>query len=150
MERDLTPKQKLREAYIEWIKPLDDWERYCHFTFRESVHPEQANKRFLRFIRDINRSIYGRRYNEHGFGISWVRGLEWQKRDVIHFHGLFGGGVSVLRRLTYMDKWNEDNGFARILPYDKKLGALYYMVKYVLKVGNSISTSPKKASRNRS
>lgn len=83
MERDLTPKQKLREAYIEWIKPLDDWERYCHFTFRESVHPEQANKRFLRFIRDINRSIYGRRYNEHGFGIPGSG--DWNGKNVTSY-----------------------------------------------------------------
>lgn len=135
MERELTPKQKLRAAYVEWIASLDDWEWYCHYTFREPVHPEQADKRYLRYIRDINRNIYGRRYREHGLGVPWVRGLEWQQRDVIHFHGLIGGGVSVLRRLTYMDKWNEENGFARILPYDKKLGALYYMVKYVLKGG---------------
>ena len=64
-----------------------------------------------------------------------MRALEWQRRDVLHFHGLIGGGVSVERRLTYMDKWNEENGFARILPYDKKKGAIYYMVKYVLKGG---------------
>lgn len=127
----LTPKQKLRTAWVDWIAELEDWEWYCHFTFREPVHPEQANKRYLRFIKDLNRHLFGRKYGDHGQGVPWVRALEWQKRDVIHFHALIGGGVSVERRLTYMDKWNEENGFARILPYDKKKGAIYYMVKVV-------------------
>lgn len=132
---ELTPKQRLRESWVEWISQLEDWEWYCHFTFREPVHPEQANKRYLRFMRDLNRNLYGRRYGDKGGGVPWVRGLEWQQRDVIHFHGLIGGGVSVLRRLAYMDRWNEENGFARIQPYDKEKGAIYYMVKYILKGG---------------
>jgi len=127
--------KKLRQAYVEWIMPLSDWQWYCHFTFKNPVHPEQANRRFLRFTRDINKALFGKRYGENGQGVSWVRGQEWQKRDVIHFHVLHGGGVSVLRRLTYMDRWYEDNGIARIQPYDKDKGAVYYMVKYILKGG---------------
>jgi hypothetical protein len=141
---ELTKSQRLRAAWVEWISQLEDWEWYCHFTFREPVHPEQANKRYLRFTRDINRNLYGRYYGDHGLGVPWVRGLEWQEREVIHFHGLYGGGVSVLRRLTYMDMWNEENGFARILPYDKKKGALFYLVKYVLKGGEIDLYIPKK------
>lgn len=132
---ELTQSQKLRAAWVGWISGLETWEWYCHFTFREAVHPEQSNRRYLRFMREINRSLFGRRYGDKGLGVPWVRGLEWQKRDVIHFHALFGGGVGVLRRLTYMDRWNHENGFARILPYDNKKGAIYYMVKYVLKGG---------------
>jgi hypothetical protein len=112
------------------------WEWYVHFTFAEPVHPEQADKRFRRFTRDINRALYGRRYGDEGAGVPWVRGIEYQKRDVIHFHGLYGGGVSALRRLTYMDLWSKSNGFARIYPYDGKEGALFYMTKYVFKGGD--------------
>jgi hypothetical protein len=57
---------------------------------------------------------------------------------------LLDWGVSVERRLTYMDKWNKDNGFARILPYDKEKGAIYYMVKYVVKGGEIDPYIPKK------
>lgn len=52
-------------------------------------------------MRDLNRNLYGRRYGDKGGGAPWVRGLEWQQRDVIHFHGLIGGGVSVLVAACY-------------------------------------------------
>jgi hypothetical protein len=43
-----------------------------------------------------------------------------------------------------MNMWNEENGFAHILPYDKKKGAIFYMVKYVLKGGEIDLYIPKK------
>jgi hypothetical protein len=86
----LTPKQRLADNWVEFITNLEDWEWFCHFTFKEPVHPEQANKRYLRFIRDLNRHLFGRKYGDYGQGVSWVRALEWQKRDVVHFHCLIG------------------------------------------------------------
>lgn len=142
----LTPRQELRQAWVEWISTLDDWQWFAHFTFREPIHPEQANKRFLRFTRDMNRNLFGRRYGEEGKGVTWVRGLEYQKRDVIHFHVLYGGGVGVLRRLTYVDKWWNDNNksISRIQPYNKNKGAVYYMTKYVVKGGEMDIYIPQK------
>lgn len=58
---------------------------------------------------------------------------------------LFGGGVGVLRRLTYMDKWWDDNNaMARIKPYDKDKDAMYYMTKYVVKGGEMDIYVPQK------
>lgn len=39
----LTPGERLRAAYVEWIADLETREWYCHSTFRDAVHPEQAN-----------------------------------------------------------------------------------------------------------
>ncbi len=63
----------------------------------------------------------------------WVRGREYQHwRGVPHFHGLIGG-VKDLRRLDNMDWWYGKYGIARIEPYDKGLGAGFYLCKYVTK-----------------
>ena len=126
----------LRANWAEFLDKFEPWDWYCTLTFRDEIHPEKANKRYLKFIRLINESIYGRRYRERGQGIYHVKALEWQKRGVLHFHSLMGGGVSRLRRLSLMDNWNWHNGFARIEQYDPKLGARRYLSKYVVKGGD--------------
>jgi hypothetical protein len=132
--------QALSETTVRWISDigskLDGWQWMGHFTFAEPLHPEQANKRFSRFVRAINRDIYGRRYGDHGQGIYWVRGQEDQRREAIHYHALLGGGVKALRRLTWMDKWYEmSDGICRIWPCDGRDQAIQYITKYQLKGG---------------
>jgi hypothetical protein len=62
------------------------------------VHPEAADKRFRVLISQANRVLYGVRWAKHGAGLRWVRALEYQKRDVIHYHALIAG-VQDLRPL---------------------------------------------------
>ncbi len=126
-------RDDLIDAYAEFIELLGPWDWYATLTFREPVHPEQAARRFQRWIRVLNQEVYGRRFRERGQGCWWVRALEMQKRDVVHFHALIGGVGNKPRRLSYMDLWNEENGYARIYPYDPLAGARYYCAKYVLK-----------------
>ena len=40
-----------------------------------------------------------------------------------------------VRRLDWMDRWNQLAGYARIEAYDPKKGARYYLGKYVVKGG---------------
>ena len=49
-----------------------------------------------------------------------------------HFH-LLMGNVEGIRRDKYWELWFTQNGRARILPYDPKLGVGYYLTKYVVK-----------------
>lgn len=111
-----------------WCELLErwDWPWFCTFTFREYTHPEQADRRFRRLIYEMNRELYPYRVrvNHKGRehmdlkgqeGVYWMRAMEWQKRGVIHYHALIGG-VGNLRRLTWMDRWNEMSGYARIQP----------------------------------
>jgi len=65
--------------------------------------------------------------------LSWVRGREYQQwRGVPHFHALISR-VKDLRRMDFVDWWFQNYGIARILPYDRELGAGYYLSKYVTK-----------------
>lgn len=124
----------LCEAWVYFIRKLEPLDWFATFTFREPVHPEQANRRYYRFIRTLNEMRFGKHYREKGQGVYHVNAMEWQKREVLHFHSLIGGGVAELDRFLWMELWNKDNGFARIFPYDSK-GAAGYVSKYVVKGG---------------
>ena len=106
----------------------------CTFTFRDIVHPEAADKRFRVLISQANRVLFGVRWHKHGAGLRWVRALEYQKRDVIHYHALMAG-VQDLRRLTWMDRWHELAGYARIEPIESTAAVSRYVSKYVVKGG---------------
>jgi hypothetical protein len=128
-----TERQALRDA---WIALLGHWrwEWFCTFTFREFVHPEAADKRFRVLISQANRVLFGTMWYKRGEGLRWVRALEYQKRDVIHYHALLAG-VEDLRRLFWMDRWHELAGYARIEPIDCAAAVARYVSKYVVKGG---------------
>lgn len=126
---------ELRESWVSLIKRYEPFAWYGHLTFKDHVHPEQADKRFRRWLNKINETLFGLRYRKHGEGVYGFKAIEHQRRGVIHFHFLMGGGVERLRRLTYMDLWAAENGWARIYPYDSNQGAARYVSKYVLKGG---------------
>jgi hypothetical protein len=103
------------------------WDWFTTMTFAAPIHPEQAARRWARWVRHVEK--------EEGHTIRWARALEYQKRGVIHYHALTWGMLDA-RRLTYMDAWEEiGDGFARILPYDPQRGAGFYLGKYVSKGG---------------
>ncbi len=43
------------------------------------------------------------------------------------------GGLQRIRRDKWWSTWYTQYGAARILPYDSRLGAAYYLTKYVVK-----------------
>ena len=64
---------------------------------------------------------------------TWVRGMEYQRwRGVPHFHALLSG-VGHLRRDEAWAWWFQRYGLVRIEPYDRNLGAGFYLCKYVVK-----------------
>jgi len=137
-------KVDLKDAWINFIKRFEPYTWYVTLTFKEPKHPESADKAFFRWIRHINESLYGRRYREKKKGVTYIKCMEYQKRDVIHFHCLIGDPhLYKLKRLDYMKAWEFDcyrskelvNGFARIFKYDAARGAVNYCSKYVLKGG---------------
>jgi hypothetical protein len=78
--------------------------------------------------------LYGHRWHKKGEGIRWGRALEYQKRDVIHYHALLAG-VKDLRRLTWMDRWHELAGIARIEKIESTAAVARYVSKSVVKGG---------------
>ena len=134
-------KEALRQAWGEWLTELGDsvggWDWWATLTFRDRSEAEIAQgwtkvgvkysqgafDRYMDFLRDLR-----------GIGEpTWVRGMEYQHwRGVPHFHALLRG-VGHLRRDQAWQWWFQRYGMARIEPYDRKLGAGYYLCKYVTK-----------------
>ena len=128
----------LKQAWGDWLTELGDriggWNWFCTLTFRPIERRGSWDKPgwsysgrawdawvgFLRCLRGIGEP-------------SWVRGREYQHwRGVPHFHALIGD-VGDLRRDEAWAWWFDKYGFARILPYDRGLGAGFYLCKYVVK-----------------
>lgn len=130
----------LEQGWVELISMYEPYHWYGTLTFQEQIHPDIAKKRFSRFIRKINEELYGRRYREKNLAVPWVHVIEYQKRNVVHFHFLIGGDVWKLERLKYKYLWEKNfmpqeeetiNGFARIDEYDPGLGAKFYLTKAI-------------------
>jgi len=132
------PRTKLHDAWTILLNQYP-WEWFVTLTFAMDVHPEEADKKLRLWISMINRKLHGPRwFRKPGGGVQWVFATERQKQGRIHFHGVMVG-VKDLRRLTWMDKWEELDkkaGFARIEPIKVRLGVCNYVCKYVAKDGN--------------
>jgi hypothetical protein len=117
-------REALRDAWIALLGRWE-WEWFCTFTFRDLVHPEAADKRFRVLISQANRVLWGVRWYQRRQGLRWVRALEYQKRDVIHYHALLAGvqdsdpctcngAITSVRRRTSEREWRvvfHMNGF---------------------------------------
>ena len=141
---------ELKQAWGTWLTELGDrnggWDWWATLTFRDRTEQEisqgwtkvgwnysqGALDRFMSFLRDLR-----------GIGEpTWVRGREYQTwRGVPHFHCLIGG-VDHLRRDQAWSWWFTRYGIARIEPYDRSLGAGFYLCKYVTKELGDIQFSP--------
>lgn len=131
---------ELKQAWGEWLTELGDkaggWDWWATLTFRDPHNPRLPNwtkpgwsyteKAYnalvlhLTFLNDLK-------------PVKWVRGKEYQHwRGVPHFHSLISG-VANLRRDEVWGWWFEKYGLARIEPYDRSLGAGFYLCKYVTK-----------------
>ncbi|MEM8493531.1 MAG: hypothetical protein AAF756_22150 [Pseudomonadota bacterium] len=113
-----------------------DW--FATFTFSDHIHPEAADKAFRVWINKLNISLYGRkwRYREPQ-GVKWLRGLEWQKRGVLHYHVLLSGVRGAIAS-AWSDVWHVEMGmgFADIVLLNRDQEAVKaYVTKYVCKGG---------------
>ncbi len=131
------PIQRQREYTEMLMRPAWGWDWFGHLTFREAIHPEAADKVFNKWVHEINRRVFGVRYwnRKETDGVLWARGLEMQKREVIHYHFLMSRVPGDLKRLEMMDAWDKIAGYARIKPYEPSKGAEQYISKYVAKGG---------------
>jgi hypothetical protein len=130
----------LSQEWTQFIKQWnEEWKWYCHLTFRGYPHPEQADKVWNKWIHLMNREIFGVKYwkRKNEDGVIWAGGTELQRRGAIHYHALIGRIPDQVRRLSYMDKWFELGGIARIYDYKERGGAEEYITKscYALKRG---------------
>jgi len=104
-------RSDLQQAWIDTIGKYSPFHWFCTLTFKNDIHPDQADKRFYRWIRSINIKLYGGNYRTKKKGICWVKSVEYQKRNVLHIHSLVGSPeLYKLKRLDWMKQWETDCG----------------------------------------
>lgn len=141
-----------------WVEFLGRWQ-WCWFsthTFASEVHPEAADKAFKFWVGDIvARSYLGANWKrKKARQPVWVRGLEWQKRGVLHYHALVAGLPREYSegpvRESFAAAWlgMGNTGFARVDPCNGSDGVLAYLAKYTAK-GGDVDLSPNLAERCR-
>ena len=136
----------ITDAFGDWIGGMADWDWFATMTFRDPSPEDQrqgwtrigtgyAQTALRRWSTELQGACFGREQPR------WVACMEFQKdRGVPHWHALVAN-AGIERRMGWVDWWYGRYGIARILPYDKRLGARYYLSKYVTKAMADIQFS---------
>lgn len=116
----------LQEAWGNWLHYQWEWEWFVSLTFRDDhVGTGRANVLWRMWHKQL--------VKETGKDVQYVRVTEFQRyRGIPHYHALILN-VKHVRRLTWKDRWDTLAGYARILRFDPKKGAAYYLCKYIVK-----------------
>lgn len=134
------------EEWGRWLSGLYPWDWFVTMTFRDTyagvgdwksrnghrgrtrtrVGWSAAKRAWLHFVRECEGRI-----GQPG-SLVWARFFEVQRRGVPHIHALVGR-TGKLRRMDLVDWCWKHYGIARIYAYNPKLGAGYYITKYVTK-----------------
>lgn len=131
-----------------WEALLDRyvWEWFATFTFKDRVHPESADKLFRVWMSKLQRSVAGSRwFNKPQDTVRWARGLEWQRRGVLHYHALLFHRRSLFQvadMRRFQGVWEDlTSSFCRIYPCDSGAAVRAYIAKYCGK-GGEVDISP--------
>jgi len=129
--------EELKQAMGEWLGQLAPWDVFATWTFSRAVTVDGAMFWARRHLRRLEEMAAQRIYSFVGVERGETGGL-------LHLHAL-AGNVGHLRpycgaRLA-PGQWGRGCcmvhawpcGIARVLPYDPKLGAKFYVSKYVAK-----------------
>jgi len=135
----------------KWASFLSNysWQIFATFTFKDETHPEAADKAFRHWAKLVDHSNGWRHRSKSTYArrMIWARGLEWQKRGVIHFHSLIGNlpyeRTSQVQRTLMGKQWFDmkNTGFAKVDLYDGRTSAAEYITKYCAK-GGEVDLSP--------
>lgn len=117
-------KELLSVAFGQFLSQFL-WDWFLSLTFRDEVTSFRAHRLFARFVSELEKAA--------GIPIFWFRADEIGPRGGrFHLHALIGN-VAHLRRMSWIDRWGQLAGYARILPFDAQKGAAYYCTKYATK-----------------
>lgn len=114
---------KLRQELVNLLNRYN-WDWFTTLTFVNPPTTYTAGNRVNRWITTLQKQ----EKRKIGYYIT----QEKTKLGCPHFHLLMGNLTGVSRK-KYWKLWFKKNGAARILPYDPKKGACYYLTKYVIK-----------------
>lgn len=134
-----------QEATRDWLATAKAWKLFLTLTFKNPIGPEPAFQIWRRLVRILNHKSFGRHYTrivQHSY-FSYVLGIEFQRRDVVHFHALVDKPLNfdLVHRW-----WNRAAGFAWIDQIQNRDKAIHYVTKYVTK-GGELKTYAAKTER---
>lgn len=127
-------RRYLTDQNIYWILPLAKWKVGLTLTFREDKPNDVAIAYWKRLIRALNKELFGEHYTKivkHSY-FSYAYGIEYQKRDVIHFHAIMDKPVN-FEKIHHL--WNKWAGYAWTDLIRNHTGFVSYIAKYNLKGG---------------
>lgn len=129
----MTEKQELKQAWGQFLDELAPWEFFLTMTFRDPKDVDAtwtrpgfsyANKSFRQLIHWLQPPLGE---------VQYAKVMELQRwRGAPHIHALLAGCADLSLPATSAYLWR-NCGFNRILPYDRQLGASYYIAKYITK-----------------
>ncbi len=130
-------RKHLAKKNSEWIVSMRPWMIFLTLTFREETPPDVAKNKFFYLVRILNKELFGNQYSRfvgHSY-FSYVLGIEYQRRDVIHFHVLIDRPVNfeLIHRI-----WNLSAGFAWTDVIRDTEQTVNYVSKYITKGGEII------------
>lgn len=124
---------ELKQAWGSWLSTLAEWDWWVTLTFRDPAPNKLGWSRPGWAYAKGGWDAFTRQLQPCLGYLQWARGFEIQKwRGAPHIHALVGG----LDNLRYAETglwWWKNYGMCHIEEYDKKLGAGYYLCKYVTK-----------------
>lgn len=113
-----------QKALCKWLTKFS-WTFFVTLTFRLPVKGLIALKHARRLLFYMA--------NEEGTEIWSFMAVEWFKSgESVHIHGLVGGDMEAQYR-RYWQWWSEHYGISWWRVYDGRLGAGYYVTKYIWK-----------------
>jgi hypothetical protein len=128
-------EQQIRDAAASFMKQYD-WNWWCTLTFTNPPSWDVADLAFRKWINKLNRRTFGNNYYKRPTeGLRWLRGVELQQREAIHFHVRVAGDPKPAWDIAEKF-WGTLAGDAQITPYDPDRGATYYLVKKYAADGN--------------
>jgi hypothetical protein len=127
-------RKLLATANAEWLYSLRPWSLFLTLTFKDERSPDVAKFFFNRLIRTLNQETFGKHYTRivgHSY-FSYVFAMEYQRREVVHFHVLIDRPVN-FDRIHIL--WNSWAGFAWTQVVKDKNDVVNYVCKYISKGG---------------
>ena len=123
-----------QQVMRDWLATARFWRLFLTLTFKDPIRPEPAFNIWRRLVRLLNERSFGKHYTrivQHSY-FSYVLGIEFQRRDVVHFHALVDKPLNfdLIHRW-----WNRAAGFAWIDKIEHYQEAIRYVTKYVTKGG---------------
>jgi hypothetical protein len=134
---DYRSRLALKRAWGEYLNVLP-WDLFVTVTSEDPIHPETLDKLSNQIIHKLNREVYGQNYYKTpNVGVLVAKAIEMQKRDVLHSHMLIAGVPEhFYRKDLWRFIWEKKGCVNKVEKYDSKLGAGYYLTKYVAKEAN--------------